>query len=332
MLQQTQVSTVIPYYERFVDAFPTAQALARAPLHEVLKKWEGLGYYARARNLHRAAREVADRWGGEVPSELHLLQKLPGVGRSTAGAIASLAYGKRAPILDGNVKRVLARWLAVEAPLSDSSVLRRLWSHSEAILPHRQPDLFNQALMDLGATVCTPRRPSCPVCPLKDSCRAFNQGRAEELPIVLKRNPPARRHMGVAVIQKGKRLLLIRRPEQGLLGGLWGLPEVPLHAGRDPDRMEKGLFEQWGMRIRIVRPLEAVQHAFTHLRMTYHPFLCRHVSGSPDAEKVHRWVPRERLSDYPFSAATSRILNRLPALLYPEPDSLQDLPRAAEPV
>ncbi len=330
MLQQTQVATVLAYYQRFIKAFPTVQALARAPLQKVLKLWEGLGYYARARNLHKAARRVVRDWNGKFPSDLDRLQMLPGVGRSTAGAIASLAFGKQAPILDGNLRRVFVRILAIQTPINAPSVLKQLWGYSERILPRQNVADFNQALMDLGATICTPKKPSCVLCPVQDFCQAFRLGIQTEIPVSQQRKPLSHRHTAVAIVVRGNQVLITKRAERGLLGGLWGLPELPIPHASDFLWIKRRMQDLWGLEVKITLALEALDHTFTHLRMTYHPFLCHYVSGIPNHTSTCRWVFPDELADYPFSSATHRILSKLPGLVNSYPESPEPILVAAE--
>ena len=221
MLQQTQVAVVIPYYERFMRHFPNACALADAPLDAVLHDWSGLGYYARARNLHRAAQVVRDTHGGEVPRTLSALVALPGIGRSTAGAILALALDERHPILDGNVKRVLARWFGIGGYPGEARVARELWEISDAVTPARQAADFTQAIMDLGATLCTRAKPACEHCPVSAGCVARREGRVAELPTPRPVKARPRRHVFWLVLRRGESVLLEKRPPAGIWGGLW---------------------------------------------------------------------------------------------------------------
>lgn len=226
MLQQTQVSTVIPYFERFTAAFPTLESLARAPVDEVLAHWSGLGYYARARNLHAAARHCLEQHEGHVPADADRLEALPGIGRSTANAIVAQAYDRRAPILDGNVKRVLARHAGVEGWPGRSAVLRALWSEAEARTPADRAADYTQAIMDLGATVCTSRRPDCGNCPVADDCTARRANRIEEFPAARPKRPRPRREATLIIVEnEHSEVLMQRRPPSGIWGGLWSLPE-----------------------------------------------------------------------------------------------------------
>jgi A/G-specific adenine glycosylase len=231
MLQQTQVATALPYYTAFMQRFPDVRALAAAPLDEVLHHWSGLGYYARARNLQRAAQLLVARHGGEFPRDLESLMELPGIGRSTAGAILALSQDRRFSILDGNVRRVLARAFGVEGHAGQPAVLQRLWEIADACTPELRVRDYTQAIMDLGATVCTRARPACLLCPLQADCIARIESRTAELPAPKPRAARPARDAWVVVATRGDfKVLLERRPPQGLWGGLWGLPEFPTRA------------------------------------------------------------------------------------------------------
>jgi len=271
MLQQTQVETVIPYYRRFLAAFPQVTALAAAEQEQVMTLWSGLGYYARARNLHKAARVVATDYGGRFPDSAEALAALPGIGRSTAAAIAAFAFGERVAILDGNVKRVLCRLFGIEGFPGEKAVETRLWSLAESLLPKGEAQAeiapYTQAQMDLGATVCTRGRPACPCCPFQDECVANRQGRWTELPHKRPRKALPQRHTLMAVVVSEGRVLLQRRPPSGIWGGLLSLPEFPCAA----------TMRQW-LGIFIVpdaeaRPLAPLTHAFTHFVLDIEPWL-----------------------------------------------------------
>lgn len=227
MLQQTQVAVVIPYFERFMERFPTLRDLADAPVDEVLAHWSGLGYYARARNLHRAAQEIRDQHGGRFPASLEAVEALPGIGRSTAGAILSLACGQHHSILDGNVKRVLARHFGVEGWPGKSQVLTALWRLSDRCTPAERTGDYNQGMMDLGATLCTRSKPACSRCPVREGCVAFEQDRQAELPAPRpKKALPTKSTRMIALLNRDGEILLERRPPTGIWGGLWSLPET----------------------------------------------------------------------------------------------------------
>jgi len=267
MLQQTQVATVIDYYRRFMVRFPDLPALADADLDEVLHLWSGLGYYARARNLHRAAGVIRDRHGGHFPEDFEAVAALPGIGRSTAGAILALACGQRHPILDGNVKRVLARFHAVDGWPGQAAVQRRLWELAESHTPERRVADYTQAMMDLGATLCTRARPDCGRCPLAADCRARAEGRQGELPAPRpKRERPLRRARLLIAHDGQGRVLLERRPPAGVWGGLWCLPEVP-----GDEAPVDWAARELGLRIAEPEPWPALRHGFTHFVLDISP-------------------------------------------------------------
>ncbi len=291
MLQQTQVATVIPYYERFMERFPTVGSLAAAPLDDVLHLWSGLGYYARARNLHGAAVRIAEQHGGRFPTSFEAVAELPGIGRSTAGAILALSRGERFPILDGNVRRVLSRQFGVEGSAADPAVLETLWTLSEECTPAERVDVYTQAVMDLGATVCVRRNPSCASCPVSDTCVARRSGRQHELPAPKPaRQRRQRQVFMLAAVREDGGVLLERRPERGIWGGLWCLPEFTSAA-------EAAYYAQRLLQGASARPvpLEPLEHAFTHFDLVITPLLA-HCSGSASAAEAarHLWYrPRD---------------------------------------
>jgi A/G-specific adenine glycosylase len=267
MLQQTQVAAVIPYFERFMARFPDARALAAAADDEVMRHWSGLGYYARARNLLAAARVVVARHRGRFPERFEDLLELPGIGRSTASAIAAFSSGERRAILDGNVKRVLARHHGIAGVVSERAVDNRLWALAESLLPARDIEVYTQGMMDLGATVCTRTRPQCPLCPVRSSCVALRDGRIAELPLRKKAKPvPVRGTMMMVVVSKGE-VLLDKRPAKGIWGGLWSLPEAP--EGTD---VEAWCASALGVAPARVEALPPFTHGFTHFRLEIAPW------------------------------------------------------------
>ncbi len=276
MLQQTQVATVVPYYERFMAHFPDVRALAGAELEEVLGLWSGLGYYSRARNLHKAARTIATEFDGRFPETVEAVTALPGIGRSTAGAILALALGRRHPILDGNVKRVLARHRLVEGWPGQSAVERQLWADADAFTPEARLADYTQAIMDLGATVCTPRNPACERCPVQGDCGAAREGRQEELPTPKPRKRLPERHTAMLVIVDGRgRVLLQRRPPAGIWGGLWSLPEWD-----GEGELRHWCRERLGLELLHVEPAPRVRHTFSHFHLDIDPYYVE-AAGAP---------------------------------------------------
>jgi A/G-specific adenine glycosylase len=311
MLQQTQVATVVPYFERFVDRFPDVAALARAPLDEVLHLWSGLGYYARARNLHAAAREVCEHFGGELPDDPGSLTSLPGIGRSTAGAILTLSRGRRAAILDGNVKRVLARCFAVAGFPGDTATARRLWALSESLVPAERTAAYTQALMDLGATVCTRRRPHCGRCPFEDSCAAHLAGREADFPAPRpRRSRPLRAARMIVVVDECGAVLLERRSAQGIWGGLWGLPEI--ESAGDPAAWCPA---ELGCEARSVEEWPPLRHGFTHFELDIRPVLVRVGAVPPRVSDAGRrvWYRAAEPARLGLAAPVKTLLARLEA-------------------
>jgi len=264
MLQQTQVASVIPYYQRFITSFPDIATLAAASQDEVLAHWSGLGYYARGRNLHRAAQIVAVQHGGVFPSDPELVVALPGIGRSTAAAILAFSFGQRRAILDGNVKRVLARCFGISGYPGSKAVESRLWQQAEALLPESDIETYTQALMDLGATLCT-RKPSCAACPLGSGCVAYNEKRVAELPTPKPRKPLPQKETAMLVLLRQGEVYLEKRPPTGIWGGMWSLPEAPV--------MAVDALAHLGMDGREGKPLPEMQHTFTHFRLRIVPRL-----------------------------------------------------------
>ena len=282
MLQQTQVATVIPYYTRFMERFPTVRDLAEAPIDDVLHLWTGLGYYARARNMHRAAVRVYAEFDGEFPNTFEAVAGLPGIGRSTAGAILALSQGQRFPILDGNVKRVLSRYFGVEGSAMDRAVSNRLWELAEACTPQEHVPVYTQAVMDLGATVCTRRKPLCAYCPLSADCVARLTGRQHELPSPRPaRERPLRKVFMLVAMREDGSVLLERRPESGVWGGLWCLPELD-SPGAARSYMRESLERVEGE----PRALGRIEHAFTHFDLIITPLLARCVGSATVGDRA----------------------------------------------
>ncbi len=328
MLQQTQIAAVIPYYERWLARFPTVEALATAPLDDVLKVWEGLGYYSRARNLYAAARVVVEQYGGKLPRTVSELTKLPGIGRYTAGAIASIAFDVPAPVLDGNVVRVLSRVFDVDEDVTRPATRRRLWQLAEAVLPAVRPGDFNEALMELGQQICLPQNPRCLICPLAAVCLARQRGTQPERPV----RPPRRRtpHFDVvaAVIWRdgapsaGGRFLIAQRPLDGLLGGLWEFPGGKVEMGETPAAaLRREIREELALEIEPGEPLAPVAHAYTHFRITLLPIHATYVSGEPQHLGVidHAWVKLNEVDQYAFAVTDRKIIAQLREALLGRP-------------
>ena len=310
MLQQTQLSVVLPYWQRWIMAFPTVEALAAASLEQVRLQWQGLGYYSRARRLHEAARVLVQQpW----PRDLDGWIALPGIGRTTAGGILSSAFNVPEPILDGNVKRVLARLHAHERPPCRDQQL--FWQRSEALLDPRRPRDFNQALMDLGATVCTPRRLGCDHCPWRESCAAYASGDPSGWPVVEERKPLPFQVIGIGVvINEAGDVLIDQRLEEGLLGGMWEFPGGKQEPGEPIEAcIARELMEELGIEVSVGEGLITLDHAYSHKKLQFVVHLCDWCSGDPKplASQQVRWVRPEQLKDYPFPAANGRIIEAL---------------------
>lgn len=307
MLQQTQVDTVIPYYQRFLARFPDVGSLAAAPLDDVLALWSGLGYYARARNLHRAAQIVAEEYDGIFPREPAALATLPGIGRSTAAAIASFCFGEKAAILDGNVKRVLCRHFGIEGFPGERTVEKELWALAESLLPQTGLQIYPQAMMDLGATVCTRSKPRCLHCPVNASCQARNTGREHLLPAARPRKTVPQRECAVLLIRAGTAVLVEQRPASGIWGGLFSLPE--LAAGETP---ESFVLSRFGWRAPPFVCGEALRHVFTHFQLTITPWSTT-LPALPKAvmEPGLRWLEPADLDAVGLPAPIRKLLLRL---------------------
>jgi len=322
MLQQTQVTIVVPYFERWLARFPDIHTLAAAPLADVLKAWEGLGYYARGRNLHRAAQQIVERHAGQLPANRRALLALPGIGRSTAGAILSLAFEQPEPILDGNVRRVLCRVCDIAGDPKARATERQLWELVGTLVataPDSAAGDLNEALMELGALVCTPKAPGCPTCPLADLCLAHARGVENARPIRAPHQRTPHQDVTAGVLQDtAGRYLIVQRASNGLLGGLWGFPGGPVAAGESPAAsLARAVREQVGIDVTIGEPVTQIKHAYTHFRITLHAYACRPIAddSQPQPEPQPqpltcadaRWVTPDKLSAYPFPVTDQRV-------------------------
>jgi A/G-specific adenine glycosylase len=307
MLQQTQVATVIPYFDHFIQRFPDVRALADAPADEVLHLWTGLGYYARARNLHRAAQLIRDEHGGRFPRTLEAVRELPGIGRSTAGAILAISTGARHSILDGNVKRVLARFYAIEGPPDENATLQKLWQLADDNTPDKDVATYTQAIMDLGATLCTRAKPRCGDCPIAADCRARIEGRQADLPTA-KRKLAARKqkHAVMLVARRASEVLLVQRPPSGIWGGLWCLPEF-----EHRDEAEAYACGSLGNAKLARAPLPDIEHSFTHFDLVITPLVasCRGEAGVREGKTL--WYDLERPARVGLPAPIKTLLGSL---------------------
>lgn len=302
MLQQTTVAAVIPYYERFLQRFATIESLAAASLDDVIGLWAGLGYYSRARNLHRAAQKIASE-PGPFPDSLESLLELPGVGRSTAGAILSIAFDKPAPILDGNVRRVLVRLFAWDQDPRSSRAEKQLWQWAEALTPEAHPHDYAQAIMDLGATVCVPRVPLCESCPLQELCQSFEQGCAELLPVARKQVKVPVRQQVALLIKRSDLYLLRQRPAEGFLGGLWEFPAAEVSAEQQPRQAAGRLLSDLGL-VGQLSEAGSVRHAYSHFKIELALFEVELDGVQSVAEEAsYRWCPREDMQDLALHGA-----------------------------
>lgn len=309
MLQQTQVTTVIPYYERFVERFPDVASLAQASEDAVLSMWSGLGYYRRARGLRDGARAVMERHGGRLPADPQALRALPGVGRYTAGAVASMAFDLPEPIVDGNVRRVLSRWLALEGSgLRRASDERPLWELARELVRGPAPGDLNQSLMDLGATICTPKRPGCPDCPVLGHCAAAAGGDPERYPRPRPSRAPRSVRVAVAWIVRGRRVLLAKRQQGAVLRGAWDLPAFEHPAGTDPrETLKEALAEAYGLETTAGSAVASLKHGIMNRRLTLEVHRCRLLRGRPSGRADLRWVAAAQLSWTPISGATHKV-------------------------
>ncbi|MCU0560393.1 MAG: A/G-specific adenine glycosylase [Desulfobacterales bacterium] len=311
MLQQTQVKTVQPYYVRFIKRFPTLRRLAGADLQDVLKQWEGLGYYARARNLHRACTIVLKQHGGRVPDTWGPFRVLPGVGDYIAAAVLSIAFNRPHAVVDGNVKRLLARLLTLTAPVNRAASHRLFQEQAARLLDRRRSGDFNQAMMELGALVCTPSSPQCPLCPLVRFCAAHRSGATARFPRRVASRPVPEIEAAVGVVFKNGRVLITQRPAQGLLGGLWEFPGGKLREGEGPAAAcVREIKEEVNLEVVVESALAQVRHAYSHFRIRLHVFRCRYAAGRVrrSGPAAHRWVRLADLDRFAFPKANRKFI------------------------
>ncbi len=309
MLQQTQIKTVIPYYERWMKTFPNVKVLARAPLDRVLKLWEGLGYYSRARNLHKAARIIVKKFGGKIPQKLDELQSLPGIGRYTAGAIASIAHGKQVSLVDGNVLRVLARLFNLKDDISRPETIKKFYRIADSLVPEKTPGQFNQAMMELGSLICTSEFPDCPNCPVARFCEARQKGDPLKLPVRGGRTQVKKIEMMVGLLSKNGRVLVRRRPEHGIWGGLWELPGTIRKKGVSREEALRHEFHKTlGIPINIQKKETPIMHRFTHREAVIYPYrLSARRNGKLNSRAV-RWADPLLIKHLSFPVPHQKIL------------------------
>ncbi|MDI3327943.1 MAG: A/G-specific adenine glycosylase [Alicyclobacillaceae bacterium] len=316
MLQQTRVETVVPYYERFLHRFPTVDRLAEAPEEEVLKYWEGLGYYSRAKNLHRGAQMVVERFGGEIPADPGKLRGIPGIGEYTAGAILSMAYDRDATAVDGNALRVFSRLFLIADPVDRPAGRKKVRDLVEAAIPPGEASVFNQAVMDLGARLCLPKGPKCEECPLRNHCAAAEEGVAEQYPVKTPKKRPVPVKMAAALVVENGRWLIRRRPEEGLLAGLWELPSAEKAEEETWEEAAARAVGASGLRVRVSKEVVRVEHIFSHRKWDLRIYRCTPVTGEnaagpffPPGDGPDRWTwaTPEECAAYPFPTAYRKV-------------------------
>ncbi len=316
MLQQTQVSTVLAYYEEFLKKFPDVFSLAGASLEEVLKSWERMGYYARARNLFRTAKILTAEHNGEVPDDYDALRKLPGVGDYIASAVMSLAFNRPFAVVDGNVKRVLARLFAIEEPVNKASSLDTFKVYAERLLDRRKPGDFNQSMMELGAVVCRPAKTDCPSCPVSSFCKVYETGSQTEFPVRIKKRPIPHYHTAVGIVRKADRILITRRKPSGFLGGLWEFPGGKVKPGEPPEEAcRREIKEELNLSIDISNHLARIDHAYTHFKISMDVYECRYKTGNVELNgpEDYRWIVLEEIDLYAFPGANHKFIPLLKA-------------------
>jgi len=314
LLQQTRVDQAIPYFHRFIERFPDLFSLAQARQSEVLKVCEGMGYYARARNLHSVARRLIEERDGRIPETLEELLELPGIGPNTAHALLSIGFGRPYPVLDGNVRRILSRLFGLGGDLRKQERSQVLWTIAHDLLPAEQPAMFNQAMMDLGALICTPRKPKCETCPVSSFCYAFRSGNAEAYPEKPQRGSKPHYDVSAGIIMNGARILITRRFPQGLLGGLWEFPGGKREEGESLEAcLSREILEELSITVDVGPSFLTVNHAYSHFRITLHSFLCRVREGEP--QKIGcsdlKWVTIGQLDDFAFPRADRKIIEKM---------------------
>jgi A/G-specific adenine glycosylase len=314
MLQQTQVKTVIPYYERWIKTLPSIEKLAKTPEQKILKLWEGLGYYSRAKNLKKSAKIISNEMNGELPKTVKDLQSLPGIGRYTAGAISSIAFGLKAPVLDGNVKRVISRLFCMNENGATSASESRLWEKATDLLSVSRPGDFNQALMELGAIVCIPKSPVCQKCPVQIICKAFLTNRVNEFPPSKRKTPTKNIEVSTGIIIKNKKVYIQQRSKDGLMGGLWEFPGGKREKNESIEEcLKREIKEELGVSVITLKKIMTIKHTYTQFRVTLNVFNCglQKKQIRPNGCKQWKWVSFSNLKKYPFPSANVKIVKYL---------------------
>jgi A/G-specific adenine glycosylase len=316
MLQQTRTNTVLPYYERWMQRFPDIHSVAAAPEDDVLKHWEGMGYYSRARNIHKTARIVVERFAGVFPDDYDRIIELPGIGRYTAGAIMSLAFNREYPVVDGNVERVFARWFNLEKPVKTKVSQDFINTMAQALIPQGKARDFNQALMELGAVICVPKTPHCQNCPVRMFCASERLGVVAQRPVAGSRKSVVPIEVVLGVLVHRRRVLIQKRPDAGLMGGLWEFPGGKLQNGETPEQaLRREFHEELQIDVDPIRKLAVIRHQYTSFRVILHCYLCRfHEHPQPvtlSAAVDCRWVTADELNEFPFPAANRKLITML---------------------
>ncbi|NTV45535.1 MAG: A/G-specific adenine glycosylase [Chlorobiales bacterium] len=314
MLQQTQVSTVIPYYHRFIQLFPTVDALATAPTDRLMKAWEGLGYYARARNMQHAARTILSDFNGHLPRSHNELLRLKGFGDYTAASVSSIAFGEPYAAVDGNVIRVISRLFAIPDDVKKPKTREHIQKIADNMLLHDDPGTFNEAMMELGAVICTPKKPKCDTCPVQIYCEAYRKDKVDAYPYKSKRAPLPHYQIAIGVIHKDDQVLIALRPQDGLLGNLWEFPGGKINPGESlPDCCKREILEETGLVTEIGEKFAEVKHTYTHFKITLHAFHCTYRSGTaqPKTSQEIRWVSLPELRMYAFPKANNLVIEAM---------------------
>lgn len=314
MLQQTRVDQATPYFYRFMERFPTVYDLAEADQQDVLSVWEGLGYYSRARNMHHASKTVVNEFDGKIPANWDDIKKLKGVGPYTASAILSISFSEPHAVVDGNVIRVLSRYAGIEDDVRSTKTKNSIQELADELLDHERPGDFNQAVMELGATICTPSNPDCESCPINTNCVAYKTVKTDEIPYKSPAKKRPHHQIGVGIIKDGDRVLIALRPDDAMLGGLWEFPGGKQKADEEIQKtVIRELDEELGVEVNITKPFMKLDHAYSHFKITLHAYICELVSGepSPKSSQEIKWIAIDELKDYPFPKANRKLTEKL---------------------